>query len=59
MKKVRILFKMFEIIRIESCPKPNQTLFEESSIPWTHCFRQENSTTCRKKGPGPKKSEAR
>ena len=39
---------MFEIIRTESCPKQNQTLFEKSSIPWTHCFRQKNSTSCQK-----------
>ena len=47
---------MFEIIRTESCPKQNQTLFEKSSIPWTHCFRQKNPTTYQK-GPRPKKSE--
>ena len=50
--KFRILPQMFEIIRTESCPKQNQTLFEKSSIPWTHCFRQRNSTSCQK-GPRP------
>ena len=42
---------MFEIIRTEGCLKQNQTLFEESSIPWTHCYRQRNSSSCQK---GPK-----
>ena len=56
MWKLRILVQLFEIMRTESCPKQNQTLFEKSSIPWTHCFRQGNSTSCEKL-PRPKKSE--
>ena len=44
------------IIRTKCCPKQKQTLFEKSSIPWTHCFRQRNPPSCQK-GPRPKKSE--
>ena len=55
-KKFRILFRMFEIIWTESCPKQNQTLLEKSSIPWTHCFRQRNPASCQK-GSRFKKSE--
>ena len=51
-----ILFQMFEIIRTESCPKQNQTLFEKNSIPWTHCFRQRISTSFQK-GPKPERFE--
>ena len=55
-EKFRILFEMFEIIRTESCPKQNQSLFEKNSVPWTHCFRQRNSTSCQK-GPRPERFE--
>ena len=47
---------MIQIIRTENWPKQNQTLFEKSSIPWTHCFRQRNSTSCQK-GPRPETFE--
>ena len=56
MEKFRVLCQMIEIIRTESCPKQNQTLLEKSSIPWTHCFLQENSTSCQK-GPRPERFE--
>ena len=36
--------------------KQNQALSEKSSIPWTHCFRQRNSTSGQK-GPRPKEPE--
>ena len=55
-KKFRIFFQMLEIIRTESCPKQNRILFEKNSIPWTHCFRQNNSASSQN-GPEPKESE--
>ena len=37
---------------LKAAPNPT-TFFEKRSIPWTHCFRQRNSTSCQK-GPRPK-----
>ena len=56
MEKIGSFFPIFEIIRVESCTKQNQTLFKKNSIPWTPCFRQRKSTSGRQ-GPWPEKFE--
>ena len=49
-------FKCLRSTGLKAAPKQNQTLFEKNSIPWTHCFRQQNPTSLQK-GPRPKEFE--
>ena len=52
-KNLESNFKCLRSSALKAAPK-KQTLLEESSIPWTHCFRQRISTSSQKV-PRPKK----
>ena len=55
-KNLKSCFKCLRSSGLKAARNKNQTLSEKNSIPWTHCFRQRNSTSCQK-GPRPERFE--